>query len=104
MTLVRLRAGRRCSGAAELFTTLTVCRLRPSRDTLAERLLLRGRGLGPVIPGDELRGLPPAALQRIADRAARDDPARDGALLVDTDGRSVEETARQVRRLTGGYA
>lgn len=93
-------------GADGLFAAgaLTVCRLRASRDTLAERLLLRGRGLGPVIPGDELRGLPPATLRRIAERAAREDLPRDGALLVDTDGQSAEETARRVRLKTDGWA
>jgi hypothetical protein len=92
-------------GHADVFatTTLTGCRLHASPDTLAERLLLRGRGLGPPIPGDELRGLPPATLRRIAARAAREEPPRDGVPRVHTDGLSVEETARQVRLLAGDW-
>lgn len=92
-------------GHADVFatTSLTGCRLHASPDTLAERLLLRGRGLGPPIPGDELRGLPPATLRRIAARAAREEPPRDGVPRVHTDGLSVEETARQVRLLAGDW-
>jgi hypothetical protein len=46
----------------------TLCRLRAGPDTLAERILLRGRGGRPAIPGDEMRGRPEAELRgRIAE-------------------------------------
>jgi hypothetical protein len=68
----------------------TLCRLRAGPDTLAERILLRGRGGRPAIPGDEMRGRPEAELRgriaeasRIADAL---DHASVGGLCVDTDG------------------
>ncbi|WP_431899870.1 hypothetical protein [Nonomuraea sp. bgisy101] len=88
-------------------TALTVCRLHAGPATLAERVTRRGRGGGPAIPGDELRGLGPAALHRIAERAAREAEALDragaGDLRVDTEGRTVEEVAAEVRVRSGDW-
>ncbi|MBN6051091.1 adenylyl-sulfate kinase, partial [Nonomuraea sp. RK-328] len=88
-------------------TALTVCRLHADSDTLAKRILLRGQGHGPAIPGDRLRGQPPTALYRIAEHAALDagdlERARIGDIRVDTDEQSVEEIARQVRALADGW-
>ncbi|MFB9450037.1 hypothetical protein Dvina_33980 [Dactylosporangium vinaceum] len=85
----------------------TVCRLRAGPGTLAERIMLRGRGGGPAIMGDELRGRPEARLRAHADRAARIagelDAAGVGDLCVDTDGRSVAQLADLVRAAAGGW-
>jgi adenylylsulfate kinase-like enzyme len=81
---------------------LTVVRLHAGPATLAERVALRGRGGGPALPGDELKGLDPAALHRVAERAAADAAALDrecaGDVRVDTDGRSIQEVAEHILR------
>ncbi|MEO3891509.1 hypothetical protein [Nonomuraea sp. B5E05] len=86
---------------------LTVCRLHAGPATLAGRVAQRGRGGGPAIPGDELRGLGSDALRRIAERAAREaevlDHAGAGHLRVETDGRSVGEVAADVCVRSGGW-
>ncbi|GAA2418028.1 hypothetical protein GCM10010404_90800 [Nonomuraea africana] len=95
-------------GYAELLpgTAMTVCRLHAGPATLAERVARRGAGEGPALPGDQLRGLDSAALRRAAERAARDAAALDragaGDLRIDTDGRSAQEVAAQVRALLPG--
>ncbi|MFC4117998.1 adenylyl-sulfate kinase [Nonomuraea zeae] len=79
---------------------LTVARLHASPATLAERVARRGGGGGPALPGDELKGLGPAALRQVAERAAADAAALDregaGDMRVDTDGRSAEEVAEHI--------
>ena len=96
-------------GYAELLpdVALTVCRLHAGPATLAERVAQRGRGGGPATPGDELRGLGSDALHHIAERAAHEAKALDGAaagdLRVDTDGRSVHEVAADVRARGGNW-
>ncbi|MEO3795536.1 hypothetical protein ABGB14_35470 [Nonomuraea sp. B10E15] len=86
---------------------LTVCRLHAGPATLAGRVAQRGRGGGPAIPGDELRGLGSDSLHRIAERAAREaellDRAGAGQLRVETDGRPVGEVAADVRVRSGGW-
>ncbi|TDC05864.1 adenylyl-sulfate kinase [Nonomuraea longispora] len=86
---------------------ITVCRLHAGPETLAERVAQRGRGGGPAIPGDELRGLDADALSRAAGRAAREAEALDrpkvGHLRIDTDGRSVQEVAADVLARSGGW-
>jgi hypothetical protein len=85
----------------------TVCRLRARPDTLQERILLRGRGGGPGIMGDDLRGRPEAELRpRIAEAVrvgAGLDRAGIGDLCVDTDGREVGDLAEHVRAMAGGW-
>lgn len=51
---------------------LTVCRLHAGPATLAGRVALRAAGGGPVVPGDELRGLTPDAVRAVAARAAQE--------------------------------
>ncbi|GAA3607473.1 hypothetical protein GCM10022419_110480 [Nonomuraea rosea] len=81
---------------------LTVVRLHAGPATLAERVALRGGGGGPALPGDELKGLDPAALHRVAERAAADAAALDregaGDVRIDTDGRSIQEVAEHIFR------
>lgn len=80
----------------------TVCRLDAGAEQLTERVLARGQGLGPPIPGDVLRGRDPAELRGFAAEAGRRAEALArlgiGDLVVDTDGRSISEVADQVRR------
>lgn len=82
-------------------TALTMCRLRAGPDQLTERILLRGRGRGPAIPGDEMKGRSPDYLRSFADQAVataeRLDHAGLDAVCVDTDGQSVDEVADLVR-------
>ena len=88
-------------------TAVTVCRLHAGPATLAQRVAQRGRGGGPAIPGDEMKGLDFGALRRIAERSAGEAAALDrvkaGDLCVDTDGRSVREVAGDVRALIGDW-
>ncbi|TMR98326.1 hypothetical protein [Nonomuraea basaltis] len=96
-------------GYAELLpgTAITVCRLHARPATPAERVAQRGRGGGPAVPGDEVKGLGSAALHRVAERAAREAKALDragaGDLRVDTDGRSVREVAAEVQVRSGNW-
>ncbi|SED82592.1 hypothetical protein [Jiangella alba] len=80
---------------------LAVCRLRAEPATLRQRLRLRGEGRGPAIPGDELRGLPPAELDALAAEAAT--PLGDGGVAIDTDGLTADEVAGRVRAAFGGW-
>jgi gluconate kinase len=79
---------------------ITLVRLHAGPGHLAERVLLRGRGQGPLVAGDELAGQPPAVLRRAADRAAADAKALDdsaiGDLRIDTDGRPVRDIAAEI--------
>ncbi|WP_447002932.1 hypothetical protein ACRAKI_24880 [Saccharothrix isguenensis] len=70
-----------------------LCRLRASHDELVARLLMRGRGEGPPIPGDDLRGRPADDLRRLAVPTPVPD---DADLVVDTDGRTVEDIADEI--------
>lgn len=89
--------------AALPHATFTVCQLAAGPDALTERVLRRGRGIGSGsgLPGDELRGQPVALLRRIAEQAARTDTATVD-LTVDTDGRTPEEVAGEIRRALRG--
>lgn len=90
-----------------LGTAFTVCRLHAGPATLAERVAQRVRGEGPAIPGDEIKGLGPEALKCVVERAVREAESLErtgaGAMRVDTDGRSVQDVAEQVRALIGGW-
>ncbi|MDF5758333.1 hypothetical protein [Spongiactinospora sp. TRM90649] len=68
-----------------------VCRLRAAPDRLAERLLRRGRGEGPPLPGDDLLGLPAASLLRHVERSALDTGHAD--IAVDTSHLTVAQAA-----------
>ncbi|WP_336206867.1 hypothetical protein [Nonomuraea sp. LPB2021202275-12-8] len=84
-------------------TAFTVCRLHVSPAVLAERVARRGRGDGPALPGDELKGLDPRAVAGIATRATDEAEALDragaGDVRIDTDNRSPQEAARLIRDL-----
>jgi hypothetical protein len=75
----------------------TACRLRAGREALTARVLLRGRGGGPGIMGDDLRGRPENDLYGraadIAHTALALDRSALGDVSVDTDGRDVDEVA-----------
>ncbi|MEW9555498.1 hypothetical protein [Nonomuraea sp. NPDC050783] len=81
-------------------TALTVCRLHASPATLYERVVRRGQGGGPAMPGDALQGLGQDALRRVAERAADEAEtlhrAGAGDLRIDTDGRPAGELAAEV--------
>jgi adenylylsulfate kinase-like enzyme len=85
----------------------TVCRLRADPDTLTDRILLRGQGVGPPLPGDDLRGRPEATLRRRAAETVRTADELDrsgiGDLCVDTDERDVAELAGLVRAEAGDW-
>ncbi len=88
-------------------TALTLVRLHAGRSQLAERIQRRGRGEGPSIPGNELKGRSAAFLGRFTERAIADaddlEHAKLDALRVDTDGRSVADLAATVRTRAGGW-
>ncbi|SFC89222.1 AAA family ATPase [Streptomyces aidingensis] len=83
--------------------TFTLVRLHAGPGVLRERILRRGRGRGPQLPGDELKGRPPAELLSRAEAAAREaetlERAGTGMARVATDGRTIGEIADEVRRL-----
>lgn len=76
----------------DLVPDAELCWLVASHDQLVARLLRRGAGEGPPIPGDDLRGLPEEELRRLAVPTV----ALDAELLVDTGGRAVGEIADEV--------
>jgi hypothetical protein len=86
---------------------MRVCHLRASGDSLRDRLLARGRGDGPPIPGDELRGESVARLTRLAEDAVRsaENPKRllIGDVHVVTDDQTVAQVASRVRAELGGW-
>ncbi|NUT46326.1 MAG: hypothetical protein HOV94_03250 [Saccharothrix sp.] len=84
---------------ANLLPGATLCWLHAGHDHLVARLLLRGAGEGPPIPGDELRGLPEADLRALAVPAP---PPAAADLVVDTDDRTVEDIADEVFRRAFG--
>jgi hypothetical protein len=80
---------------ADLLPEAKLCRLHASHDELLARLLMRGRGEGPPIPGDELRGRSAEDLRRLAVPVPGPAPG-DADLVVDTDGRTVDEIADRI--------
>jgi DNA polymerase III delta prime subunit len=86
--------------------TITLGRLHANKEQLAERISLRGRGLGSWdIPGDELKGRSAAHLQQVADRAAAEAEALESAsigdLRIDTDDRPVPDLVDEIIGRTG---
>ncbi|WP_377272970.1 AAA family ATPase [Peterkaempfera sp. SMS 1(5)a] len=79
---------------------ITMCRLHASRTALTERIKFRGQGGSWPAPGDPLKGRPTAELLRIADEAAATAGALEraalGHLRIDTDDRTVEESAAAI--------
>jgi hypothetical protein len=90
--------------AAPPNATITLCGLHAGPDELTERVLRRGRGLGPGwgIPGDELAGAPEALLRRIAEHAATETAMDERiGVRVDTDGRTPDDIAGEILDRTG---
>jgi predicted ABC-type ATPase len=85
-------------------SNLIVCRLHASPGTFTERVLRRGQGGGPAIPGDDLKFRTAAQLHPIAEQAARQaerlDLAQFGDWSVGTDGRTVQDIAQQIAAKT----
>jgi hypothetical protein len=84
---------------------MTVCRLRASHDELRRRILLRGAGGGPPLPGDEIRGRSAGWLSQAADESIEeaDEMERNelGDICIDTDHLAIDEVARLVRASAG---
>lgn len=86
-------------------TSPVLVRLHAGPDELAVRLLARGRGEGPALAGDDLRGQSEAALRDLAAKASAADAERRAVagesglivLDVDTDGQSVAQVADRIR-------
>jgi len=82
--------------------TTMLYRLHAGPDQLGERVRRRGQGGGPPIAGDELRGRPAAVLaqahQASSTQAVALERAGIGDVRIDTDGRSVEDVAREIAR------
>jgi molybdopterin-guanine dinucleotide biosynthesis protein len=85
-------------------TAMTLCRLHASRETLTERIQLRGLGQSPAwgLAGDELIGQSADTLRRVAARAATQAEELERAdlvgLRVDTDGRAPTDLAEEILR------
>jgi hypothetical protein len=84
--------------------SVTVCRLYAGPAELTRRILSRGEGGSWPQPGDPLRGQPADYLRQVADQAAADARALDHAGLgdfrIDTDGRTVAESAELIAAMT----
>ena len=82
--------------------TFTVCRLRATPATLAERVRERGHDESPAsgMAGDFLSGASPEALDRITAAAVRDGESLDragvGDFALDTDGRTPIDLAAEI--------
>jgi hypothetical protein len=76
---------------------ITLCRLHAGAGELTRRIMLRGQGGSWPQPGDPLAGQPTAYLLRVAAAAVAEAEALEravtGALRVDTEELTVEETA-----------
>jgi adenylylsulfate kinase-like enzyme len=76
---------------------VTLCQLHAGAGELTRRIMLRGQGGSWPEPGDLLAGQPTAYLLRVAATAVAEAEVLEyvvtGALRVDTDGLTVEETA-----------
>jgi adenylylsulfate kinase-like enzyme len=85
--------------------TMTMCRLRASREDIEQRIFQRGQGGGPPLAGDALIGAPAAMLRQAIQGSVITDEALDrspiGDLCVDTSGLDVEAVADAVRSVTG---
>jgi len=81
-------------------TTLTVCRLTASAETLTTRVELRARGVGWPEPGDRLQGLSSAEVGQVVDAAVAEDHHLErlqlGDLRIETDLLTIEEAAQKV--------
>ena len=86
---------------------LTLCRLHAGLEQLMARIMRRGQGAGPRLAGDALAGRPAAALQQIAEAAARNAELLEreavGDFCINTDDRTIVEVARAVQAHNNGF-
>jgi hypothetical protein len=84
--------------------SVTVCRLHAGAAELTRRIMSRCEGGSWPQPGDPLRGQSADYLRQIADQATSDAKVLDlvgvGTLRIDTDGRSVAESAGLIAAMT----
>jgi adenylylsulfate kinase-like enzyme len=86
-------------------SSVTLARLRAESDELRLRVASRGAGGSWPQPGDLLAGQPPEFLAAVADQAVGESLALDrsglGAVVIDTTGRTVAESAGLLSRAVG---
>jgi hypothetical protein len=81
---------------------LAFVRLRAGPDDLRLRIMTRGDGGSWPEPGDQLRGQPASFLARVAEQAAQaSGAAQDGGLVIDTTGRSPDQSADLIADAAG---
>ncbi len=82
---------------------VSVVRLDATAADLRDRALARTRGEGPLLPGDDLLGASPAAVDALvaAAVAQRDTEIRPGETLIDTSGLGVDESRLRVEAAAG---
>ncbi len=80
--------------------TVTLCRLNAGRAELTRRVMSRRDGGSWPEPGDPLRGQSAVFLAGVADRAAAEAGALEG-IQIDTDGRTVDESADLIAAALG---
>jgi hypothetical protein len=101
--------GVRLFTAAVPGAAVTIVRLRASPATLRERILWRGRGGGPPIPGEqELHGATAERLLALWEDSVATTAVlernRIGDICIDTDGRSVREVAWAIVAQAPGWS
>jgi predicted ABC-type ATPase len=88
--------------------SVTVCRLHAGREELRRRIMSRGEGGSWPQPGDPLRGQSAEYLRQVADQAVADATALDRAIVgtfrIDTDGRTVAESADLMAAMINRFA
>jgi DNA polymerase III delta prime subunit len=81
-------------------TSQTLCRLHANAEQLKDRILKRGQGIGPRLPGDALNGQPITVLQKITREAIETSEILQhnaiGNLCINTDNRTIEEVAQMI--------
>jgi hypothetical protein len=101
--------GVRLFTAAVPGATVTIVRLRATPETLRERIFRRGRGGGPLIPGEqEWHGATEARLLTAWEDSVATTEAlerdRIGDVCIDTDGRSAGEVAQAILAQAPGWS
>lgn len=77
----------------DLLPDTDLCWLHASHDALVTRLLQRGAGQGPPIPGDELRGQPDEHLRHLANPTP---PPPEAKLVLDTTTQTATDLATKI--------
>ncbi|MFE2754821.1 hypothetical protein ACFXGA_22750 [Actinosynnema sp. NPDC059335] len=77
----------------DLLPDANLCWLHATHDDLVTRLLLRGAGQGPAIPGDDLRGLPDEHLRHLANPTP---PPPEAHLVLDTTAQTATNLATTI--------